>query len=69
VCQNAQYLIAGPGMMSAMASKAKKNLRDAATLRSVKKEMAEPRMALSTRIGEVVGRASGKKRKQLRSGN
>jgi len=44
-----------------MLSKAGKDSLDRATLRSVKKEMAEPRMAQSTRNGNVLGRAGKKK--------
>lgn len=50
-----------------MVSKAKKKDLDKATLRAVKKEMAEPRMAQSTRNGDVLGRASGKKKPRSRA--
>jgi len=44
-----------------MPSKARKDNLDRATLRAVKKEMAEPRMAQSARNGNVLGRAGKKK--------
>ena len=45
-----------------MLTKAAKKSLDKATLLSVKKEMAEPRMARSTRNGDALGRTSKKKK-------
>jgi hypothetical protein len=62
VCESGQYCDCNAEHDARMLSKAGKKDLDRATLRDVKKEMAEPRMAQSTRNGDVLGRAGRKKK-------